>query len=203
MGHFNESGGERGVEVVFAEGWFVAESEILKKLLGSQFRIMLEGSDEGFYLVAYLVAFGCGCQGFFDRIEDEFDERRGLGGSIRSAKSFVVSSLVIANDTFHGEVGEFRVPAGECQGLPQASDPTVSIGKRVDELDFVMEDGAGDEWMKIGACNARQLPTRSQHSATWLRMRGVMVKGGWRGVGMARCVVYDSSSSSGYGSKGG
>ena len=63
---------------------------------------------------------------------------------------------MIADDRFHRQVGEKRIPAAENEGLPKAAEAAVAIGEWMDELEFVMEHATGNERVGIGALEPTQ-----------------------------------------------
>ena len=53
-------------------------------------------------------------------------------------------------------MSEQPFPAGQNQGLPQSSYPPVAVLERMDELELVVEDGAGDQRMLVRAVQPRE-----------------------------------------------
>ena len=131
LGHFDEAGLQRREQVVFAEGGFVAKAEAVEEFVGGQFQVAAEGFEEGFYLVGYLVGYLVagwgGVEGLADDGEHEIDEWGGLGEAVGGTESLVVFVLAIPDEAFDGEVGEFRLPAGKCEGLPKAAEAAVAV----------------------------------------------------------------------------
>ena len=62
-------------------------------------------------------------------------------------QGLVILGLVLEDQAFHWNVGEQRIPVCQNQALPQPPHAAIAVGKGVDELKFVVKDGAFDKNM--------------------------------------------------------
>lgn len=63
--------------------------------------------------------------------------------------------------------GEQWIPVAEDQGLPEAADAAVAIGEGMDELQLVVHNATGQEWMPIGALQpTEQVCDQRAHSCS-------------------------------------
>ncbi len=84
-------------------------------------------------------------QGFQDSFQHKIDEGPGVCLFRALADGFVVSLLIVVDHSFHGQMKKEWIPLSEDKRLPEPSRPAVSIGKRVNEFEFVVEDAASDQ----------------------------------------------------------
>ena len=84
-------------------------------------------------------------QGVADGGEHEDDEWGGVAGGVGGIEGGVVTGLAVAHQGLDGKVGENGAPAGQEQRLPEAAEPAVAVGERMDVLELVVEAATGDE----------------------------------------------------------
>lgn len=158
-GAFDEAGCQGGVKVVGAEGGTVGKLELghgLQCAARAGFECAEEPCDLIGDLVADLVGFSCFAKRGEQDGEKEFYKRGGVADLVTSAEHLVVLRLLFADDGLYRKEGKERVPAAENEGLPEAADAAVAIGKGVDEFEFVVKDAAGDERVRIGVFEPEQ-----------------------------------------------
>lgn len=108
-------------------------------------------------------------QGLEQGGKEKFDELGGVRHFVASGVSVVVVLLLLADEIFHGEVGEGGFPLAEDEGLPKSGHAAIAISKGVDESQLIVEDTSGDEGMGVGGFEPGKevLPTRLQSNVVY------------------------------------
>ncbi len=113
-----------------------------------------KGKQKSFDLIGELVAHLIGSMSFpeccEEGIQQEFDKSGGIPCPAAVTQDAVVVCLAITNHSFDREPGKQGVPLGEDEDLPKTADPAIAIAERVDKLELIMENRAGDERVGIG-----------------------------------------------------
>jgi len=156
-GHFEQAIRDEGVDVALVVEVGVGEAGAFQELGFGLGGAGAGGENLGDLLTDWhtdlLTRLGVSSlpQGGEDGSKQELDEGVRVARFVAGGEDFVVIRLAVADDGFHREVGEERIPTAENERLPEATDAAIAIGEGVYELQLVVEDATGDERMGIGA----------------------------------------------------
>jgi len=100
------------------------------------------------------------------------DESGGVSATVRSLQGGIVFLLVFTDEGFDGDELEGGVIVIKEQGLPEASDSSVSVLKWMDEFQFVMKNAGADE--RVVVVGAKKLEEIVHEMGDAIRLWGDM-----------------------------
>ena len=84
------------------------------------------------FITHYITQTDCFNERCFDGRGHKLNKHRGLSSVIRGIDGCIILLLAIMDDGLYREPSKGRVPFGEQQLMPQATNAAISIGKGVD-----------------------------------------------------------------------